>query len=87
MFSESELEATRWFGHVNGLSRLPSVKSVKRNRKDIVDVAGTNPEMFTSAMGNMYTMANLGAVLQHVSSVHELFRFHSSPVSHYPGVC
>lgn len=67
MFSESELEATRWFGHSNGLSNLPSVKTVKHDRKGIVDVAGTCPRMFTSAMGNMYTMADLGSIIQHVS--------------------
>ncbi len=67
MFSESEMEATRWFGHSNGLSKLPSVKSVKRDRKDIVDIAGTEPQMLTSAMGNMFTMADLATIIQDVS--------------------
>ncbi len=67
MYSESELEATRWFGHMNGMATLPSVKAVKRRRDQIVEVAGSKPKVLKSSKQNMYTMTSLATILEHVS--------------------
>ncbi|KAI0353117.1 hypothetical protein OH77DRAFT_1522874 [Trametes cingulata] len=65
LFSESELEGVRWFANANGVRDLPSVKSVKRGRTGVTDVAGSHPQLFTSSMNNMFVMADLATILRH----------------------
>ncbi|KAI9063124.1 hypothetical protein FKP32DRAFT_1652266 [Trametes sanguinea] len=72
LFSESELDAVRWFANANGVQDLPSVKTVKRSRADVTAVAGSKPRMFTSPMKNMFVMADLATIIQHVSPAIQL---------------
>ncbi|KAI1797716.1 hypothetical protein LXA43DRAFT_877016 [Ganoderma leucocontextum] len=65
LFSESELEGCRWFALSNGVSWLPSVKTVQRKHKTITDIAGSQPRQFKSRMGNLYSMTSLAVMLAH----------------------
>ncbi|KAH9941368.1 hypothetical protein B0H21DRAFT_710651 [Amylocystis lapponica] len=43
LFSESELEATKWFAERNGASGLPDIKAVKRQRDRVLQAASLKP--------------------------------------------
>lgn len=53
VFSESELEAVRWFATKQGISDLPSVRVVKGHRSEILNVAGVSTETIEGGLGNL----------------------------------
>jgi hypothetical protein len=65
--SESQLEGIRLFSELSSGIRLPSVRQVKSRRKDILEYAGANTQLHTSAYGNMYAKNSWTTLLKHVS--------------------
>ncbi|KAJ7937907.1 hypothetical protein B0H13DRAFT_1580720, partial [Mycena leptocephala] len=53
VFSEPELDATRWFAAKCGVEDLPSVDQVKNHRKKILEQCGTNPTIMEGKLGNV----------------------------------
>jgi hypothetical protein len=72
LFSESEMEVTRWFAGRLGASRLPSVQEVKNHRHTVLEVAGASPTLFEGKLGHVYSMLDLNTILQHVSPSYSL---------------
>ncbi|KAJ3559218.1 hypothetical protein NM688_g473 [Phlebia brevispora] len=65
MFSETELEVTRWFAENLGITNLPSVKQVKDHRERILAVAGAAPKVIRSELGNLYAHNSIKVLLEH----------------------
>lgn len=51
-----------------GIQRIPNVRVVKEHNKTITKLVGSRPEVFKSALGNIYCKTNLSAILEHVST-------------------
>lgn len=66
VFSEPELDATRWFASKCGVDSLPSVGQVKDHRNKILEQCGTKPNITEGKLGNIFSVLGLGKVLAHV---------------------
>ena len=66
VFSENELEATRWFAQKTGVRNLTHVKQVKEYREKILNVAGLESTTHDGQLGHLYTLNNLETILAHV---------------------
>ena len=67
LFSESEIDATRWFAEKLGLEReLPTIREVKNHRNRLMAVAGVSTATTKSAHGNLYTCNSLSDIIAHV---------------------
>lgn len=70
LFSESELDAARWFAEKLGVGRsLPSVREVKIHRDMVMATAGVRSTMYKSAHGNLYTFNDLSEIIAHVCPI------------------
>ena len=67
MFSENEIDVTRWFAEKLGVRGLPSVRQVKDHRSRALNVAGVDSQTVESAHGNLYTHNDIRRILEHVS--------------------
>ena len=67
VFSEAELNATRWFASKCGVKDLPSVRQVKSHRSNILKYCGTDPSSKLGKMGNVFSILNLGKILADVN--------------------
>lgn len=68
LFSESEMQVTRWFAARLGVANIPTVDEVKNHRPEILRVAGASPTLHEGQLGHIYSMLDLSTILQHVSS-------------------
>ncbi len=66
VFSEPELNITRWFAEKCGVNDIPTVRQIKMRRKDILKLAGGNPAEMDGKLGNIYTLLDLKEILAHV---------------------
>lgn len=69
LFSESEMEVTRWFALRLGASRVPSVRQVKDHRRAVLTVAGASPTLHEGKLGHVYSMLDLATLLKHVCAL------------------
>lgn len=69
LFSESEMEVTRWFASRLGASCVPSVRQVKDHRHEVLTVAGASPTLREGKLGHVYSMLDLATLLKHVSVI------------------
>ena len=67
MFSEAELEVTRWFAQQLGIPDLPTIKQIKDHRAKILALAGANSQTVESQMHNFYTHNDIKTIIAHVS--------------------
>ncbi len=65
-FSELEMDITRWLAQKLGVSGLPSIRVVKSHRNKVLNLAGSQPRLIKSTIGNFYCKTNLGRILAHV---------------------
>ncbi|KAJ7278158.1 hypothetical protein C8J57DRAFT_1126069, partial [Mycena rebaudengoi] len=65
VFSESELEATRWFASKCGAENLPHIRTVKRHRTQILDLCGANVTSVEGRLGNTFAVLDLEKILAH----------------------
>ncbi|KAF9000376.1 hypothetical protein BDZ89DRAFT_1121660 [Hymenopellis radicata] len=65
VFSEPELNITRWFAEKCGVDDIPTVRQIKTRRKDILKLAGGNPAEMDGKLGNIYTLLDLKEILAH----------------------
>ncbi|KAF7975494.1 hypothetical protein HWV62_9415 [Athelia sp. TMB] len=65
LFSESEMEVTRWFARRLGASDVPSVQQVKNHRHEVLAVAGASPKLLEGNLGHVYSMLDLATILRH----------------------
>ncbi|KAJ6484648.1 hypothetical protein C8R45DRAFT_1147453 [Mycena sanguinolenta] len=63
VFSESELDATRWFASKCGVQDLPPIRQVKRHRSKILDLCGANLKSVNGRLGNTFAILDLGKIL------------------------
>ncbi|KAJ6477093.1 hypothetical protein C8R47DRAFT_985146 [Mycena vitilis] len=63
VFSESELNATRWFASKCGVSNLPPIRQVKQHRSKILDLCGANLTAIDGRLGNTFAVLDLGKIL------------------------
>ncbi|KAK6981189.1 hypothetical protein R3P38DRAFT_2559295 [Favolaschia claudopus] len=63
VFSESELDAARWFASKCGVQDLPAIRQVKRHRSTILDLCGADLASIDGRLGNTFALLNLGKVL------------------------
>lgn len=66
LFSESEMEVTRWFARWLGVSHVPSVQQVKNHCHEVLAVAGASPTLYEGEIGHVYSMLDLATILRHV---------------------
>ncbi|THG93047.1 hypothetical protein EW026_g8075 [Hermanssonia centrifuga] len=64
-FSEAEMEITRWVAAKLGVRNLPSIHIVKIHRSKVLKLAGTQPQVLKSAIGNLYCKTSLASILAH----------------------
>ncbi len=77
------MEITRWVAAKLGVRNLPSIHIVKIHRSKVLKLAGTQPQVLKSAIGNLYCKTSLASILAHVStsvlaaqgSIHIMFNF------------
>ncbi len=72
IFSESELNVTRWFSEKCGLPALPTVRQIKAHRKDVLSKAGANATTVKGAMGNLFSILDFTSIVAHVRLFHVL---------------
>ncbi|KAJ6508136.1 hypothetical protein C8R45DRAFT_1167703 [Mycena sanguinolenta] len=63
VFSESELDATRWFASKCGVQDLPPIRQVKRHRSKILDLCGANLKSVNGRLGNTFAILDWGKIL------------------------
>ncbi|TFK70456.1 hypothetical protein BDN72DRAFT_838978 [Pluteus cervinus] len=63
VFSETELDATRWFAMKCGVVNLPTIRQVKSHRPKLQAYCGVKPTLKKGSLGNLYTIIDLGRVL------------------------
>ncbi|KAJ7455176.1 hypothetical protein FB451DRAFT_1184503 [Mycena latifolia] len=71
-FSEKELNATRWYAKMNGVSRQPTIKQVKNHREGILNVAGVKTTLFDGTLGNCFAVNDWFKILKHDYYVEEV---------------
>lgn len=69
LFSESEMEVTRWFAARLGAGEVPSVQQVKNHRKGVLAAAGVSPTLREGKLGHVYSMLDFSAILKHVRAL------------------
>lgn len=67
VFSEPELEITRWFASRFGIKKLPSIRAVKQRKNEILKQAGNAPTLVKGTLGNHFSVAKLARIIEHVS--------------------
>ncbi|KAJ6609445.1 hypothetical protein B0H10DRAFT_1954650 [Mycena sp. CBHHK59/15] len=70
IFSESELDVTRWFATKCGVQRLPPIRQVKRHRSKILSLCSANLKSVDGCPSNTFTVLDLGKILVYESSNH-----------------
>ncbi|KAG5634225.1 hypothetical protein H0H81_002803 [Sphagnurus paluster] len=65
VFSESELEATRWFASKVGGVNLPTIREVKLHRKNVLATCGADPEQKNGSLGNLFSILDFNKILAH----------------------
>lgn len=68
LFSEQELNATRWYASKHGVSGLPTICQVKKDREGVLESAGLESRTHQGDLGNLYTTNDWKKILEHVSS-------------------
>lgn len=68
VFSQTEMDAMRWFTTKCGIRGLPTLSDVQRHRKAILQAAGAGTKLVQGALGNSFAVNDLGRILAHVSS-------------------
>ncbi|KAK6981165.1 hypothetical protein R3P38DRAFT_3234652 [Favolaschia claudopus] len=63
VFSERELEATRWFSAKCGIQDLPLIRQVKSHRSKILDLCGADLKSVDGKLGNTFAVLDLGKIL------------------------
>ncbi|KAJ7654427.1 hypothetical protein DFH06DRAFT_993722, partial [Mycena polygramma] len=63
VFSESELNATRWFASKCGVANLPPIRQVKQHRSKILDLCGAKLAAVDGRLGNTFAVLDLGKIL------------------------
>ncbi|KAJ6448648.1 hypothetical protein C8R45DRAFT_752497, partial [Mycena sanguinolenta] len=63
VFSESELDATRWFASKCGVNNLPPIRQVKQHRSKILELCGVNLKFVDGRLGNTFAILDLGKIL------------------------
>lgn len=66
MFSEQQLDISRWFADLNGVDNLPSIKQVKNHRKEILNAAGLSSHVRDSQLGSLFAHNDFVKILHHV---------------------
>ncbi|CDO74677.1 hypothetical protein BN946_scf184828.g17 [Trametes cinnabarina] len=66
LFSESEMNAVRWYALKNGVQRLPTIRQVKLSREQVLNVAGAEPRTHEGMCGHLYTTNNLVELIKHL---------------------
>ena len=69
MFSEKELEVTRWVCGQLGLHSLPSVKQLKDHRARVLTVAGLTTVTAESQQHNIYAYNDIKRIIEHVHHI------------------
>ncbi|KAJ7138522.1 hypothetical protein C8R43DRAFT_1132056 [Mycena crocata] len=64
VFSEPELEATRWFASKCGVDHLPSIRQVKSHRSKVLDLCGAAVKTVDGTLGNTFAVLDLGRLLR-----------------------
>ncbi len=62
------MEITRWVAAKLGVRDLPSIRVVKSHRSEVLKLAGSQPQVLKSAIGNLYCKTSLARILAHVST-------------------
>ncbi|KAA1469056.1 hypothetical protein DENSPDRAFT_756058, partial [Dentipellis sp. KUC8613] len=65
VFSDAELEVTRWFTNKLGVRQLPTPRLVKKHRVPVLNLAGSDPKLFQGSLGHVYSVASLSRIIQH----------------------
>ncbi|KAH9851930.1 hypothetical protein C2E23DRAFT_780036 [Lenzites betulinus] len=65
LFSESEMNAVRWYASKNGAQRLPTIRQVKLARERVLNVAGVDPRTHSGQCGHLYTTTDLNKLIAH----------------------
>ncbi|KAK7455889.1 hypothetical protein VKT23_010927 [Stygiomarasmius scandens] len=84
VFSETELEACRWFANQCGADEIPTVRTVKRHRETIVEQFGAGIISSTGNQGNIFSILDLSRILAQEFS-NPLVRPHISVLSEDSG--
>ncbi|KAJ7432037.1 hypothetical protein FB451DRAFT_984978, partial [Mycena latifolia] len=64
VFSEPELEATRWFASKCGVDKLPHIRQVKRHRSTVLNLCGASVKTIDGQLGNSFATLDLGKILR-----------------------
>ncbi|KAF8597802.1 hypothetical protein BDV93DRAFT_595834 [Ceratobasidium sp. AG-I] len=65
LYSQPGLEVLTWFSERLGISGLSSPDQLKTLRNRISDTFGSNPQLATSSLGNIFSHNSLKAVISH----------------------
>ncbi|OSD07171.1 hypothetical protein PYCCODRAFT_1358838 [Trametes coccinea BRFM310] len=65
LFSESEMNAVRWYALKNGVRKLPTIRQVKLAREQVLNVAGADPQTHEGMCGHLYTTNDLARLIKH----------------------
>ena len=68
VYSEAEMDSTRWFAENFGVKGLLSSKQVKYSREKILKALGYTHVLQKSAMGNLYAELDLRSIIADVSA-------------------
>jgi hypothetical protein len=69
VFSEPELDATRWFAQKCGVENIPSVAEVKAHRPSVLEQCGANPTTINGRLGDVFSVLDLKKILADVRCV------------------
>ena len=67
LFSDMELEVSRWMATQLGVHDMPTVREVRNHREQVRQVAGVPSTSVTSGHGNVYTHNSVEDIIRHVS--------------------
>ncbi|KAG8978953.1 hypothetical protein FRB90_008233, partial [Tulasnella sp. 427] len=65
VFSQTEMDAMRWFTSKCGINGLPTLSEVQRHRKAILKAAGADTKLVDGDLGNSFALNDFSRILAH----------------------
>jgi len=66
VFSQSELEATRWFALKCSVEELPTIRQVKYHCDFVLNLAGVDPQTEDGKLGHLFAFNDFRKIVAHV---------------------